>query len=452
MSLPDLRKSRYHYVGVAGAGMSALAQFQAMKGGVVTGSDRGLNPGSISPWLDWFGKLGISCFPQDGSGVTSSIDAVVSSTAVEKDNPDLKKARELEIPVFHRSQVLAEWVNSSKSIAVAGTSGKSTVTAMIFEVLQHAGFSPSIITGGNLVSLQEKGFAGNAFAGESDILVVEADESDGTLVEYKPEVGLIMNIEKDHKEIKELLGLFRIFYNNSKYRVVGSDASLFADMAESAITFGSKGVFHAEKILLKPEGSSFMVNGVDFELPMAGRYNVDNALAVIAAGFCLNANLRDMADALMNFKGVARRFQKLGNFNNVEVIDDYAHNPAKVEAAMAAAHLRAKRVIAVFQPHGYGPTRFLKKEFIEAFERALGKDDVLFMPEIFYAGGSVVRDISSEDIVNELKNKGKNAIFFKNRDDLIPEIRSIAMPGDLVLIMGARDATLTDFGKKILGD
>jgi UDP-N-acetylmuramate--L-alanine ligase len=430
--------------------MSALAQFQAMKGGRVSGSDRGLAPGSDNPWFDWFGRLDISCHPQDCSGVDKSVDALVVSTAVESDNPDILRAKELGIPIFHRSQVLAEWVASSRCIAVAGTSGKSTVTAMIFEILSQAGLGPSVITGGNLISLQERGFAGNAFAGESDLLVVEADESDGTLAEYRPEVGLLLNIEKDHKEIAELQALFRKFHDQSRYRVVNAAAPLFAELAQNAVTFGGKGNFRADQVRLLPDHSRFLVNGVDFELPAPGMHNVENALASIAACFCLDVNVRDMAQALREFKGVARRFQLLGGKNGVEVVDDYAHNPAKLEAAIAAAHLRAKRVAAIFQPHGYGPTRFLKNEFIAALDRALAPGDLLFMPEIYYAGGTVTRDISSEDIVNALKEKGKQAAFFSNREGLIPAVAAEVKPGDLVLLMGARDPTLTDFGKRLL--
>jgi UDP-N-acetylmuramate--alanine ligase len=450
LSLPDLKTSHFYYAGIAGAGMSALAQFQALKGGRVSGSDRGLVPGSDNPWFNWFGQLGITCFPQDGSGLDRTVDAVVVSTAVESDNADLRRAKELGIPVFHRSRVLAGWVNASRCVAVAGTSGKSTVAAMVFEVLRHAGFSPSIITGGNLVSLREEGYAGNAFAGESDILVSEADESDGTLSEYSPEVGIILNIEKDHKEVSELLELFRKFHGQSKYRVVNGAAPLLAGLAGSSVTFGGAGNFRADRVRLLPDRSLFMVNGVDFELPMPGVYNVENALAAIAACFCLNVNVRDMAQALKEFKGVARRFQVLGKTDRIEVVDDYAHNPVKVEAAMAAAHLRAKRVLAVFQPHGYGPTRFLKGEFIAALERALTDDDVLFMPEIYYAGGTVTRDISSADIIDALKAKGKNAFFFADREAIPVALKTMARPGNLVLLMGARDPSLTEFGKRIL--
>ncbi|MFH0921397.1 MAG: Mur ligase family protein [Fibrobacterota bacterium] len=448
LSLPDLIHSHYHYVGVAGSGMSALAQFQAMRGGNVTGSDRSLPP----VWAAHFQQLGVRCFPQDGSGVTQGVHAVIRSTAVENDNADLARAAGLGVPIFHRSEVLAEWVNGLKTLAVAGTSGKSTVAAMAFCILDGAGLSSSIITGGNLVELQEKGLAGNAFSGSSDILVVEADESDGTIVEYRPHVGLIMNVEKDHKEISELLHLFGQFRAQSRHGVVNADAPLLAEFVKGSCTYSiiKDADFKAGNIRFEPRGSSFAVNNVPFTLPVPGLYNVENALAAIASCACYGVPLDAMVGPLAAFKGVARRFQLIGQKNGVEVIDDFAHNPAKVAAAIGAAQLRSTRVLAVFQPHGYGPLRFLKDDFVTAFRSALRPQDVLLMSEVYYAGGSVTRDVSSEDVIRPLFDAGRSAEFIAERKDIPARIRALARPGDCVLVMGARDATLTDFCREIL--
>jgi len=433
--------------------MSALAQFQAMKGGRVSGSDRTLGKAGSELWKEPFDKLGIVCYPQDGSGVQRDVSSVVQSTAVENDNPDIKKAHELSIPVIHRSRVLSDFVNGHRTLAVAGTSGKSTVTAMVYEILRHAALSPSVITGGALVSLQDEGLLGNAGAGTSDILAVEADESDGTLVEYAPFVGLLLNIEKDHKEIPELLNLFRKFCANSRICVVNHDQPLLSEFVRGAISFGhSEGAtYRMSEVTLKPDGSSFLVNGVLFSLPCPGLYNAENALAAASACASYGVSLECSSEALSAFKGVARRFQMVGvSRNGVEVIDDYAHNPAKLRAAIEACKLRAGRVIAVYQPHGFGPTRFLKNELIIALSESLRAQDRLLMPEIYYAGGTVSRDISSRDIVEGVSARGGTAHYFEQREALLPYIPTLAQKGDCVLVMGARDPSLSDFARSIL--
>jgi len=428
-----LRSGSFHYIGVAGSGMSALAQFQAMAGAKVSGSDRLFVPGGRMETRKQLEQAGIRVLPQDGSGIVPGLDGVVVSTAVEESNPEYALALEKKIPVFHRSRVLSEWVKTFRTVAVAGTSGKSTVTAMIFEILDGCGLSPSLITGGNLLRLAEKGLMGNAFAGKSDILVVETDESDGTLTEYRPAIGVLTNIQKDHKEIPELKALFGKFLSQCGKTVINGDGRVSATDLE-----------------LKDSSSSFSVSGVRFWLPLPGRFNVENALAAAAACLALDVPLNKMTGPLRTFKGVARRFQAVGKKRGVTVIDDYAHNPSKVREALSAAHLKGGRIIAVFQPHGFGPTRFLKDDFIDAFSGSLAKKDILFMPEIYYAGGTATKDISSRDIVDALKKNGVQASFFENREEIIPAIKNAVQKDDLILVMGARDPSLPGFSREIL--
>ncbi len=438
-------------MGIAGSGMSALAQFQAMAGGVVSGSDRGLDAGSVSGLAADLKKLDISLFSQDGSGVNDFTDAVVVSTAIEDGNPDILKAQSLDIPVVHRSEVLAEWVSRKKTIAVSGTSGKSTVVAMLFEMLQGAGFAPSIITGGNLVRLREEGYAGNAFSGGSDILVVEADESDGSLVKYSPFIGCVLNIEKDHKEIDELKGFFRTFLGNSLSCLVGQHCRDLAPQGKPLFSFGmgSGATVSATDVACGPDSSTFVVSGVRFELPMPGMHNVENALAAIAACCMLSIPVEFLREPLRMCRGVERRFQLIAQKNGIQVIDDFAHNPTKVRAALATAQKKAQRVLAVFQLHGFGPARFLKNEFIQAFAGALRPGDCLYMPEIYFAGGTVTRDISSEDIINGIREKGKQAFFFPSRAQVFAEVLKEARAGDCILIMGARDPGLPEFARTL---
>ena len=223
--LPDPKGSgRFHYAGLAGSGMSALAQFQAMTGGKASGSDRAFDRGERGGLRAELEALDIAVYPQDGSGVGPDCAALVVSTAVEDHVPDVARARELGVPIVHRSELLAHFVATHRSIAITGTSGKSTVTAMVFEILRGAGLEPSVITGGDLPLLQAQGLPGNAFAGASDLLVVEADESDGTLVRYAPAIGVILNLQRDHRETAEVAAMFATLRARTREMLVVGDA------------------------------------------------------------------------------------------------------------------------------------------------------------------------------------------------------------------------------------
>jgi UDP-N-acetylmuramate--alanine ligase len=205
-----------------------------------------------------------------------------------------------------------------------------------------------------------------------------------------------------------------------------------------------------QDVELRPASSRFRVEDVAFELPVAGAHNVANALAAIAACRTLDVTLADMAAPLACFRGIGRRFQTVGKARGVEVVDDFAHNAEKIAAAIKTAHLRAARVLAIYQPHGYGPTRFLRRDFVATFSRELEPEDRLWMLEVFYAGGTATRDFSSADIVAEIASLGTNAEFAPTRERLVARIAKEARPGDLVLVMGARDPSLTELARAIL--
>ncbi|HET7226447.1 MAG TPA: L,D-transpeptidase family protein [Candidatus Eisenbacteria bacterium] len=449
--VPDpLAGGRFHYAGVAGSGMSALAQYQVMRGGRASGSDRGLDRGGRDAERARFEALGIAIVPQDGRGVADAA-ALVVSTAVERQVPDVAAALASGTPILHRAQLLAHWVAERPSMAVTGTSGKSTVVAMAFEILRGAGRDPSVITGGELMSLQRAGLPGNAWAGAGP-LVVEADESDGSVVRYSPEVGVLLNLQRDHKEPAEVGAMFETFRGRVRGTlVVGEDAAL-ERFAAGALRygFGAGADVRGTRVTLAPAGSAFDVADVRFTLPVPGRHNVENALAAIAACRALGVPLQAMATPLERFAGVARRFQSIGAARGVEVVDDFAHNPAKLAAALATAHARARRVLAVFQPHGFGPTRFLWREFVETFASALAPDDRLWLLEIFYAGGTAERNLSSSDLAAEIVARGRHAAHAPDRATLAHAIAVEAQPGDLVLVMGARDPSLTALAQAIL--
>ena len=450
--LPDpFGPGRFHYAGIGGSGMSALAQFQAMGGGRASGSDRGFDRGDRPAARAQLDHLDITVLPQDGSGVDAGTAALVVSTAIEESVPDVRAAREHHVPIVHRSELLAHFVAAHRTIAVSGTSGKSTVVAMTFEALRGAGRDPSVITGGDLVTLQREGLWGNAWRGRSDLLVVEADESDGSLVRYTPAVGVVLNLQRDHRETGEVARMFEIFAARTREAlVIGEDAALEA-LLPGATTFGlgPDARIRGVDVELGLDEASFRVDRVRFHLPVPGEHNVRNALAAIAAGRAVGVPLADMVEPLAKFAGVGRRFQSLGVARGVEVIDDFAHNPAKIAAALATAQRRARRVLAVYQPHGYGPTRFLRADFVRTFGALQRPDDRAFWLEVFYAGGTAVRDFSSADIVAEIVAAGAHAEFAPSRQALVERIAEIAEEGDLVLVMGARDPSLTDLAKGI---
>lgn len=285
MNIQDYQS--FFFVGIAGTGMSAIAQYLRGCGKTVTGSDRLFAAGSKSQLQQQFEDMGITCALQDGSGIDSSIDLVVVSTAIEESNVEYQKALSLNIPIAKRSAVLAAISDDVKTIAVGGTSGKSTTTTMVYHVLSQAGLSPSLITGAGLTELQEKGLPGNAIKGDGEWLVIEADESDGSIVGYHPEIAVVLNIERDHKEADELIELFTTFKENTKGAfIVNADNELAAGLSLLAeYDFSAKGAKVGVKgSSFKQSGFSisFKINGNSCKVPVMGAHNMENALAAFA--------------------------------------------------------------------------------------------------------------------------------------------------------------------------
>ena len=452
----DLKEFSYHFVGVGGIGMSAIAQVLSEQGHTVSGSDRNYDK-QITPYV--FTKLlsnGISLHPQNGSGVQENTDLVVVSSAIEEDNPDIKKARVLGKNIIKRADLLAGMFNRKYGIAIGGTNGKTTVSCMVGYILDYAGLSPTVIVGGCIKNYIDSFHLGNAKTGTSDIISIEADESDGSIVLYTPRIAVITNISKDHKSIDEISKMFVSFsQNTTETLIINADCprlKMIELKHKNIITYGlnNNAMIRAKNIICKPFQSTFEVDSHSFEINLPGIYNVSNALAAIVVARRLNINDKKTAAALREFRGVQRRMDIIGETDGIRIVDDYAHNPEKVMAAINAVKLGCKRVIAIFQPHGYSPTIFMKEEFINAFINILSPQDVLFMPEIYYAGGTASKNISSADIIKRVKESGKNAFFIEKRTDIIPEIKEQAQTGDCILVMGARDNTLTEFCQNIL--
>lgn len=448
LSINDLACRRLHFAGILGSGMSALAQYCAWDGIAVSGSDRLLESPDVFDIQDKLATAGCTLLPQDGSAVSGEIDALVVSTAIEESNPEIAAARAAKVPILHRSDVLAAIVSSRKTVAVAGTSGKSTVTAMIWEFLDACGMSPSLVTGAPLVRLEKRGLIGNAFKGVSDILVIEADESDGTCAKYKPYLSVFLNVSKDHKPIPETLSLFATLAKRSEITVANADDPRLAPL-NATKSFGISAAFAPDNVLSTAPSVSFSRGNAIYTLPLPGEHNLSNLLAALCVCDALGCDGACLARASSAYQGVSRRFSLVTLQNGIRVIDDYAHNPEKIRAALRTAHLFSKRVLSVFQPHGFGPTRFLRDEFVAMFSEELKDGDMLFLLPIYYVGGTAQKDISSNDIADLVRAKGKAAATPADRAELVTLLKNSAAPGDSVLLMGARDPSLAGLTEKI---
>ncbi len=440
-----------HFTGIFGSGMSALAQYLRFQGISVSGSDRfhaSEDTASIQRSLE---GLGCAIVHQDGSGVGADTDVVCLSTAIEDSNPDIAAARSRDIPIIHRSDLLAAIIGTKKTIAVAGTSGKSTVTAMIFEFLTACDKSPSLLSGAALRRLEKQGLIGNAWSGGSDILVVEADESDGTLVKYRPDAAVFLNVSKDHKSIDEIMKMFKMLVANTPWTASNADDPILASLP-ATVRFGrnGSGSWRPDREEFLPASVKLFRRGVEYHLPLPGEHNLENLAAALCVCEHFGCEPAVLAEAVKNYEGVARRFSVTQTKQNVHVVDDFAHNPAKIAAAVRASRGLSKRVIAIYQPHGFGPTRFLKDEYIATFRTTFGRKDSLYLLPIYYAGGTAQKDISSDDIIEGLGTVVFNAQAVKSRNELLTKLKAEARPGDCVLLMGARDPSLPALVNKIV--
>jgi len=440
-----------HFTGIFGSGMSALAQYLRFQGITVSGSDRFHTSEDTASIRQSLEGLGCAIVPQDGSGVDADIDVVCVSTAIEESNPDIAASKNRGIPIIHRSDLLSALIATKRTIAVAGTSGKSTVTAMIFEFLSACGKSPSLISGASLRRLEKQGLIGNAYSGGSDILVVEADESDGTLVKYRPEAAVFLNISKDHKSIDEVTALFETLASQSAWTASNGDDPVLASLP-ATVRFGknSPASWRPDQEELLPMSVKLFRNGTEYHLPLPGGHNLENLRAALCVCEHFGCEEPALADAVKNYEGVARRFSVTRTKQNIHVVDDFAHNPAKIAAVVRAARGLSERIIAVYQPHGFGPTRFLKDEYISTFRTAFRPHDSLYLLPIYYAGGTAQKDISSEDIIQGLGPVSFAAQAVNDREQLLTRLITDAKPKDCVLLMGARDPSLPGLVMKIV--
>ncbi len=457
----------YFFCGIGGSGMLPLAAILRARGASVAGSDRSLDQGRITAKFDYLRGQGIRLFDQDGSGLTGPDQILVTSAAVEEHIPDVEAARRVGAERVTRPQLLARLFNAAPvGIAVGGTSGKSTVTGMIGWIMDQAKRDPTVMNGAvmkNYVT-PDTPFA-SALAGKGDVFVSEVDESDGSIALYWPTIALLNNVSLDHKSIEELRSLFVDFVGRAETAILNLDdeetrlisAGL---LPEKLVTFSladEAADLLAADIAEEPLAIAFTVAErgggapIQVRLQVPGRHNVSNALAALAAARAGGVPLAEGAAALAGFAGLRRRFDVVGTRNGVAVIDDFGHNPDKIAATLATLHAFPGRLLILFQPHGYGPLKVMGEALIATFAQGMADEDVLIMPDPAYFGGTVAREVGSADIVEGVRAAGRRAEHIADRATAGDRLVELARPGDRVIVMGARDDTLSEFAADVLG-
>ncbi len=454
----------YFFCGIGGSGMLPLAMIVQSRGGRIEGSDRALDQGRTPAKFDWLRAHGVTLHPQDGSGVTRSDQIVVATGAVEDTVPDIGAARRVGAAIKTRPQLLSELFNAAEiSVGVAGTSGKSTITGMIAWILHQAARAPTVMNGAVMKNFADADhpFA-SALVGDPTLFVAEVDESDGSIARYDPTVAVVSNISLDHKSMEELRDLFGGFVGRAQTALLNLDNPETAALAQQlapgkAITFGlgeEAADLSAHDLEPLPAGMKFrLIAGwaeFDVVLNVPGAHNVANALAAIGAVQALDVPVAEAARALETFAGIRRRMEVVGTAGGVTIIDDFAHNPDKIAATLKTLHAFDGRLLILFQPHGFGPLKLMRDELIQGFAGLLRPDDVLLMPEPVYYGGTTDRSVGSEDIASGVRAAGRNAEALADRSACGDRIMSMVRPGDRIVVMGARDDTLSDFARDLL--
>jgi UDP-N-acetylmuramate--alanine ligase len=456
----------YFFCGVGGSGMLPLAMIVQARGHRIQGSDRSRDQGRTPEKFAWLEAHDVTLHPQDGSGVTSPGQIVVATGAVEDTVPDIGAAKAVGARIVTRPELLSQIFNAAPtSIGVAGTSGKSTITGMIAWILHQTGRAPTVMNGAvmkNFVDADHP-FA-SALIGGPDLFVSEVDESDGSIARYDPTVAVVSNISLDHKSMEELRDLFGGFTARARTAVLNLDNPETAALAQSlpadrVVSFG----LGEEAATLSAHDLEPLPAGIRFDLIVAGSrhpvtlnvpgaHNVANALAALGAVHAIGVPLDQAVAALETFSGIRRRMEVVGTVNGVTVIDDFAHNPDKIAATLKTLHAFDGRLLILFQPHGFGPLKLMRDEFIDGFAGLMREDDVLLMPEPVYYGGTTDRSVGSEDIASGIRAAGRKAEALPTRHACGDRLIELARPGDRIIIMGARDDTLSTFATGLLGE
>lgn len=400
-----------HLIGIGGVGMSALAEALISLGHSVSGSDRLLGSADRALWPPSLARLesrGVALFPDDGSGVDGSVRRIVVSTAIEDANPALVKAKELSIPVVHRAAALSQTLSPFKLVAVAGTCGKSTVTAMLAHVLKSCGMDPFAVNGAAVV-----GWNGSVLAGKGVYAVAEVDESDKSLSAFSPYAVIVTNSSSDHYSKEEMDCVFDAFIRN----VPGP-------------------VIDGRRVRYEADTSS------------PGAHNRQNAGLALAMAVALGADEGKAREALLDFPGVERRMQFVGMCGKAEVFDDYAHNPEKLHAMLTTLQERCAEGVAVlWRPHGYGPLRKMMEDLAEMFSGTLRPCDRLVLLPVYDAGGTADRSVNSGALAERISG----SVFVETPDEAVSLLRAQASAFGAIVTAGARDPELPVMARRLAG-
>ena len=434
-----------HVAGVAGVGMSALAQALRWTHARVTGSDRYFDQGLDLPIFGALRAAGVELARQDGSAVDARTEAVVYSTAIEEGNPEFVAAKKAGVPLRHRAAMLAELAQGRTVLAVAGTAGKTTTTGMLGWTLEQLGADPAVVNGGALVDWADARRVGNVRrGGASAPWVVEVDESDRSLLNFRPEWSILTNVSQDHFTLAEVQALFRTFAAQVRTGIVcGAGVSAILGKQKAQIV----------EVAAQPErtaaGFAVAWRGLKLAVRQPGAHNALNAL--LAAELCAQLGYAPerIAAALARFGGIQRRLERVDAGGNVRVVDDYGHNPAKLAAAWAAVAAPGNRVLGVWRPHGYGPLRAMLEPLADAFASVCRPQDRLWLLPVYDAGGTTDRSINSDALAAKLQARGVAAELAANYDDLGAALLGAARAGDVILTMGARDPRLPAFAREM---
>lgn len=444
--IPD----KVHFIGIGGAGMSGLARVLLDLGFDVRGSDI-----SSSPVTERLQSQSATVYTGHRAGNIADARLVVVSTAIDESNPELETARARGIPVIHRADLLGLLMNRQKGLAIAGAHGKTTTTAMLALVMQKCGLDPTILIGGELTDI-----GGNAKLGRGEYLVAEADESDKSFLKLNPYLAVVTNIEDDHLDHygseQEIVDAFRQFLQ----RVApGGAAVLCFDDANVRDVAGACSERLITYALDHPE-ADYMLNDINLhgagsgaevyyrgrhlgrlELAVPGRHNLANALAVVAVGRFIGLSFPELAGVLREYKGAGRRYQLMGRYRGITVVDDYAHHPTEIAATLKAARqVHPGRIITVFQPHRYSRTSLLHRRFSKCFDET----DVLIINDIYSAGEKPLPGVSARLIVDAVSGNGvRQPLYLGSREETVAYLADHLQEGDLVLTMGAGDVWKT---------
>jgi len=443
----ETAKKWFHFIGIAGVGMGGLAKILRVSGHQVSGSD--LQENAITEDLR---TLGATIYSQQrAENIRDGIDVVVISSAIPEQNPELQEARRKQIPILHRGELLAQLVNQYKGIAIAGSHGKTTTTAMVYEILHQTGLEPYFMVGGEICSSHLR-----AAAGKPPYFVTEADESDGSFLALKPFIALVTNVEDDHLDhyqtMENLVEAFNEFIENVQtggFACLCSQNEILAQLASEVwtrtVTYGQNPTDDYQMVEYQPYGfgSRFAVWSAlerdylgEVILKVPGYHNAMNALGAFAVTAEMGCPIELITKALGNFSGTKRRFEVVGAYQDTVVVDDYAHHPTEIKATLQAARdVYEGRIVAVFQPHRYSRTQHLAKEFGDAFDNA----DVVIITDIYAAGEQPIPGVDSSLIVQAVQTRKPDVIFISDKKDILKWLDSNLQAGDMLLTLGAGD-------------